>query len=43
MGVDGYEYIKYYSEYMKLHRNRKYDSYEDALEDGITESLQMIS
>ena len=42
MSMNGKEYIKYNSEYLKLHKERKYDTYEEALEDGIYESLQML-
>jgi hypothetical protein len=42
MTMSGKEYIKHNSEYLKLHRERRYDTYEEALEDGIYESLQML-
>jgi len=42
MSMSGKEYVKHNSEYLKLHRERKYDTYEEALEDGIAESLQML-
>lgn len=42
MSMTGKEYVKHNSEYLKLHRERRYDTYEEALEDGIYESLQML-
>lgn len=42
MSLGGKEYVKYYSEYVKLHRERRYDTYEEALEDGIYDSLMML-
>ena len=42
MNMNGKEYVKHNSEYSKLHRERKFDTYEEALEDGIYESLQML-
>jgi hypothetical protein len=42
MNMSGKEYIKHNSEYLKLHRERRYDTYEEALEDGIYESLLML-
>lgn len=42
MNMNGKEYIKYNSEYLKFHNNRRYDIYEEALEDGIYEALNMI-
>ena len=42
MSMSEKEYIKYYSEYFKLHGERSYNSYEEALEDGIYEALHML-
>jgi len=42
MNMNAREYIKYNSQYFKLHKEREYETYEEALEDGIFESLQMI-
>ncbi len=43
MSMSGEEYLKYNSEYLKLHNKRRYNTYEEALEDGIYESLQRLS
>jgi len=42
MNMNGKEYFKHYSEYFKTRKKRKYDTYEEALEDGITESLELL-
>jgi hypothetical protein len=42
MSINGKEYVKHNLDYLKLHKERKYDTYEEALEDGIYESLQML-
>ena len=42
MSMNGKEYIKHNREYLKIHNERRYDTYEEALEDGIYESLQML-
>lgn len=42
MKMTGMEYVKYNSEYLKSRRERRYDTYEDALENGIVEALNMI-
>lgn len=42
MEMNGREYLKYNSQYLKLHNGRRYDTYEDALEDAIYEALHMI-
>ena len=40
--MNGKEYWKYCNEYYKTRIERRYDSYEDALEDGIFEALEML-
>ena len=35
-------HVKHNNEYRKFNGDRRYDTYEAALEDGIYESLQMI-
>jgi hypothetical protein len=42
MSVNGEEYVKNNMEYRRVIGDRRYDTYEAALEDGIYESLQMI-
>jgi hypothetical protein len=42
MSMNAKEYIKHNREYLKIHNERRYDTYEEALEDGIYESLEMI-
>jgi hypothetical protein len=42
MSMNGEEYVKHNNEYRKVNGDRRYDTYEAALEDGIYESLQMI-
>ena len=42
MSMGAMEYVKHNSEYLKLHFERRYDTYEEALEDGISEGLEMI-
>lgn len=42
MSMNGKEYVKHNSEYLKLHRERKYDTYEEALEKGLQEALLLI-
>ena len=42
MSMNGEKYIKYNNQYRKVTGDRRYDTYEEALEDGIWESLQMI-
>jgi hypothetical protein len=42
MSMSGEEYVKHNNEYRKVNGDRRYDTYEAALEDGIYESLQMI-
>jgi hypothetical protein len=43
MSLNAKEYIKYNYQYYNKNKERRYDTYEDALEDGIYESLQMIN
>ena len=42
MSMCAKEYIEHNIEYYKSHGHRRYDTYEEALEDGIAESLIMI-
>lgn len=42
MEMNGKEYIKYASEYDKQNINRRFDTYEDALEIGLQEALKLI-
>jgi len=42
MSMNGEQYIKHNNQYRKVNGERRYDTYEEALEDGIWESLQMI-
>jgi hypothetical protein len=42
MSMDGKEYIKYNSEYTKIHNERRFDTYEEALELGLQEALKLI-
>ena len=42
MSMDGKEYIKYNSEYTKIHNERRFDTYEEALELGLQEGLKLI-
>lgn len=39
LDLNGKEYVKFYSQYYKVHDNRRFDSYEDALENGLEEAL----
>lgn len=43
VSMNGKEYTKYYWAYFALHNARRYDTYEQALEDGITEALLMLN
>jgi hypothetical protein len=40
--MNGREYVKYYYFYYKNLKDRKFDSYEDALEEGLVEALNLI-
>jgi hypothetical protein len=42
MSMNGKEYIKYNSEYTKIHNERRFDTYEEALELGLQEALKLI-
>jgi len=42
MNINGKEYVKQNNEYLKLHRERRYDTYEEALEEGLKEALNKI-
>jgi hypothetical protein len=42
MSMDGKEYIKYNSEYTKIYNERRFDTYEEALETGLQEALKLI-
>jgi hypothetical protein len=42
MDMNGKEYIKYNSEYTKQNNERRFKSYEEALEVGLQESLKLI-
>lgn len=42
MFFNGKEYLDYAINYRKTHGERRYDTYEEALEDCITEGLEMI-
>jgi hypothetical protein len=42
MDMNGKEYIKYNSEYTKIHNERRFDTYEEALELGLQEALKLI-
>ena len=43
MTMTGKEYIKYNAEYYKLHIGRMYNTYEEALEEGLIEALKLIN
>jgi hypothetical protein len=42
MDMNAKEYIKYNSEYTKIHNERRFDTYEEALEVGLQEALKLI-
>jgi hypothetical protein len=42
MNMNGKEYAKYDYEYLTKHNDRRYDTYEEALEAGIFEALALI-
>jgi hypothetical protein len=42
MEMNGYEYIKYNREYTKQINERRFDTYEEALEFGLQEALKLI-
>lgn len=42
MKLDGKGYTKFYFEYFTLHKDRRFDKYEDALEEGLLEALKLI-
>ena len=42
MSMNGKQYIEHNKEYLKINNERRYDTYEEALEDGIYESLLML-
>jgi hypothetical protein len=42
MNMNAKEYITYYSEYTKKNFNRRFDTYEEALEIGLQEGLKLI-
>lgn len=42
MSLNGREYLKAINYYTTVHVSRRYDTYEDALENGIIEALDMI-
>jgi len=42
MNMNGIEYVKYNNIYNIYNLNRRYDTYEQALEDGLIESLNII-
>lgn len=37
MELNGKEYVKFYKEYYKIHQDRRYDTYEEALEAAVEE------
>lgn len=39
----GLEWVKHYREYRKTHLNRRFDTYEQALEAGLQEALKLIN
>lgn len=43
MDMNAKEYIKYNSEYTKIHNERRFDTYEEALEIGLQEALNLIN
>jgi hypothetical protein len=42
MNMNAKEYIEYNSEYTKIHNERRFDTYEEALELGLQEALKLI-
>jgi hypothetical protein len=42
MDMNAKEYIKYNWEYTKIHNERRFDTYEEALEEGLQEALKLI-
>lgn len=42
MNMDAKEYIKYNSDYTKIHNERRFDTYEESLEFGLQEGLKLI-
>lgn len=42
MGMNGNEYVKYNLEYTKQFNDRRFDTYEEALEIGLQEGLKLI-
>jgi hypothetical protein len=42
MSMNGKEFVKYYNEYFKINEERRFDTYEEALEKGLQEALELI-
>ena len=42
LNLNGMAWVKHYSEYRRSHGNRRFNSYEEALENGLVEALELI-